>query len=617
MIRFSFLNRRNLTPTLYSLTMKSLNFTKYIPILLAVFLSFGLLVACSDDDNGIVDQGPDGPQPEEPNLAELAQSDDDFSTLVSILVDLDLVDALTSDDDLTVFAPTNSAFEAISDAIPGLTDEDLEAIVLYHITEGTILSSGLEASQEVTMLQGEQTLVQSSAAGVQINAFANVVEADLQASNGVIHAIDQVLLPDEYRIALQGPSLLEVAGESGDFDTLLSIIDEAGLTLTLKYLTFTAFAPTDDVFEGFISSLNFEPSEEELAFILTYHVLFGETLSSDLAPEQTVSTVSEELLYITSANGSVYLNGGSETAGAFGGANVVAADIDDATNGVIHVIDNVLLPNPFIPVPGVVAKNYDLSTLLSLVAARPDVLEALSDPNGLFTVFAPNNDAFGDVLSENPDLNEDQVNEILFYHVLAGASVLSGDLEETQTVETLGEEDIYVTVDNGNVMINNSATVATADLEGNNGVVHIIDGVLLPNAFLPVTGIVQKNYNLSTLLSLVAEREDILEALSGDGEFTVFAPTDEAFETALEAFPDLTDEQITEILTYHVLGAQVLSADLSDGQTAETLQGEEITVSINDGVQINNANVVTADLIGTNGVVHIIDAVILPPSYTE
>jgi hypothetical protein len=66
------------------------------------------------------------------------------------------------------------------------------------------------------------------------------------------------------------------------------------------------------------------------------------------------------------------------------------------------------------------------------------------------------------------------------------------DLEETQTVETLGEEDIYVTVENGNVMINNSATVATADLEGSNGVVHIIDGVLLPNAFLPVTGIVQK-----------------------------------------------------------------------------------------------------------------------------
>jgi transforming growth factor-beta-induced protein len=597
--------------------MKPLYLTRYVVILLAAFLSFGMLAACSDDDNGLVDPGPDPQQPGEPNLAELAQSDDNFSTLVEILIDLDLVDALTGDDDLTVFAPTNDAFDAISDAIPGLTDEDLEAIVLYHITEGAILSSQLESSQGVTMLQGEQTLVQATSAGVLINGFANVVEADLEASNGVIHAIDQVLLPDDYRVALQGPSLMEVATESGDFDTLIAIVDEAGLTLNLKFLTYTAFAPTDDVFADFINSLDFEPSEEQLAFILTYHVLFGETLSSDLEAQQTVSTVSEELLYITRADGNVYLNGGSEIAGAFGGANVVTADIDAATNGVIHVIDNVLLPNPFVPVTGVVSKNYELTTLLSVVADRPDVLDALSDPNGLFTVFAPDNDAFADVLADSPDLSEGQINEILFYHVLAGASVLSGNLEEAQTVETFGEEEIYVTVENGTVTINNSATVTTADVEGSNGVVHIIDGVLLPNAFTPVTGIVAKNYNLSTLLSLVADREDILDALSGDGEFTVFAPTNEAFEAALEAYPDLTDEQITEILTYHVLGAQVLSTDLSDGQTAETLQGEEITVTINDGVQINNANVITADLTGTNGVVHIIDAVILPPSYTE
>jgi uncharacterized surface protein with fasciclin (FAS1) repeats len=121
--------------------MKPLYLTRYVVILLAAFLSFGMLAACSDDDNGLVDPGPDPQQPGEPNLAELAQSDDNFSTLVEILIDLDLVDALTGDDDLTVFAPTNDAFDAISDAIPGLTDEDLEAIVLYHITEGAILSS--------------------------------------------------------------------------------------------------------------------------------------------------------------------------------------------------------------------------------------------------------------------------------------------------------------------------------------------------------------------------------------------------------------------------------------------------------------------------------------------
>jgi len=100
-------------------------------------------------------------------------------------------------------------------------------------------------------------------------------------------------------------------------------------------------------------------------------------------------------------------------------------------------------------------------------------------------------------------------------------------------------------------------------------------------------------------------------------ELTVFAPTNAAFEAALAAFPDLTDDQITEILTYHVLAAQVFSSDLSDGQTAETLQGEEITVTIGDDVLINDSVVTTVDLAGTNGVVHIIDAVLVPPSFLE
>jgi transforming growth factor-beta-induced protein len=161
--------------------------------------------------------------------------------------------------------------------------------------------------------------------------------------------------------------------------------------------------------------------------------------------------------------------------------------------------------------------------------------------------------------------------------------------------------------------------VIAADVEATNGVIHVVDSVLLPNAFLNIPGLVQKNYNLTTLLGLVAERPDILEALSDpNGSFTVFAPTNEAFEDALAAFPDLTEEQITEILTYHVIaGATVLSTDLEDGASVETLQGEDITVNLNDGVQINNANVVAADIAGTNGVVHVIDAVILPPSYTE
>lgn len=584
---------------------------KYLLLLLIPLFSVAMLTACSDDDNGstVVDPDPE-PEPEpEPTLVDIASNDDRFSTLVGIVSDLDLVERL-SNEELTVFAPTNEAFEKISDAIPDLTEEDLEQIVTYHLLEGTVPSGDLDAQQDVEMLQGEVTLIQASAAGVTINGFANVVEADITASNGVIHAIDEVLLPKEYRVALQGPSLVEVAENAGNFEILLDLVNDLGLRTTLQFLgPYTAFAPTDEAF----GNLPVDPASltaEQLGFILTYHVLFGETLSTDLGEQQTAATVAEEPVYITSDEDGVVVNGS---------ANVTTADVTEPTNGVIHIVDQVLLPNAFLNTVQVAAKNYNFTTLVGLVSQYPDLVDAVASTE--LTVFAPTNDAF-DKLFENVDpnsLTEEQIAEILLYHTVLGAQVFAGDLDEEQTVESGSEEALYITADSEGVLVNGSSNVTTADVASSNGVIHAVDSVLLPNAFTSVPGIVSKNYELSTLLDLVADREAILNSLSDpEGTFTVFAPTNAAFDAALEAFPDLTEEEITEILTYHVLTAQVLSTDLSDGQTAETLQGEDITVTINDdGVQINNANVVTADLAGTNGVVHIIDAVILPPSFTE
>ena len=446
-------------------------------LLIMTIATFGLFsfTACSDDNGSYVVD----PDPEPETLVDIAVGDERFSTLVSIVVDLGLAETLTSEQ-LTVFAPTNAAFDAISSVIPDLTNADLEQIVLYHLLEGTVLSTEIvsDGLTDYTTLQGERAFIQVSDEGVSINNYANVVEADLTASNGVIHAIDQVLLPTAYRVALVGPSLIEVAQEAGNFNTLLELTEMVGLTTTLQFQNppYTLFAPTDDAFDTLFESV--DPSTlsgEQVANILTYHVLAGaEVLSTDLAPTNEVFAANTEALYIVSNEDGVVINGT---------ANVIAADVDSPVNGVIHVID----------------------------------------------------------------------------------------------------------------------------------------GVLLPDSYLPVTGIVQKNYDLTTLLTLVVQREDILAALaSSDNEFTVFAPTNEAFETALAAFPDLTEEQITEILLYHVIaGATVLSSDLEDGATVETLQGEEITVTLGDNVEINNATVLTADLVGSNGVVHIIDAVILPPSYTE
>jgi transforming growth factor-beta-induced protein len=579
--------------------------SKYLLLLLIPLFSITMFTACSDDDDSPVQPDPD---PEPTTLVDVAAGDDRFSTLVGIVQDLGLEETLATTE-LTVFAPTNAAFEKISEVIPDLTNEDLEQIVTYHLIAGTVLSGDLDAQQDVEMLQGEVTLVQSSAAGVLINGFANVVEADLEADNGVIHAIDEVLLPTEQRVALQGPSLVEVAENSGNFETLVGLAEDTGFTTTLQFLgPFTAFAPTDEAFNNLFEVV--DPATltpQQIGFILSYHVLNGEVLSTDLQAQQTVPTAAEEPLYITSGDDGVAVNGT---------ANVTTADLTDPTNGVIHVVDQVLLPNAFNTVAGVVSKNYDLATLLSVVAERPAILDVLNDAASSLTVFAPDNAAFTAALEAFPGLTADQLTDILTYHVLA-AKVLSTDLEAAQTVETLTGESIYVTAEEGTVTINNSATVSTADLEGNNGAVHVIDGVLLPNEFQNIVQIASKNYNLSTLVSLVADA-GLVPTLEGDGPFTVFAPTNAAFEAVSETLATLSEEQVAEVLTYHVAALEALSGDLSDGMTVPTVQGEEITVNIDaeGNVTLNGSvNVETVDLQGTNGVIHIIDGVLLPPSF--
>ena len=121
----------------------------------------------------------------------------------------------------------------------------------------------------------------------------------------------------------------------------------------------------------------------------------------------------------------------------------------------------------------------------------------------------------------------------------------------------------------------------------------------------------------STLLA-AAEAAGLVETLKGEGPYTVFAPTDEAFAALPEGtvetllMPENKD-QLTSILTYHVIAGEVMSSDLTDDMTAATVNGAEITVDLDDGVMINDANVVTADIEASNGVIHVIDAVIMPP----
>ena len=262
-------------------------------------------------------------------------------------------------------------------------------------------------------------------------------------------------------------------------------------------------------------------------------------------------------------------------------------------------------------------------TLLATAVGAAGLADALS-ADGPFTVFAPTDAAITAVveaLEITPEelLASEDLGAILQYHVVAGQA-LSTDLSDGQTIETLLGPDVTVSITMDGVFIND-AQVTVADLTADNGVVHVIDAVLLPPA-PPTTTVVDVIVNSPDheLLEAAVGAAGLVDALSAEGPFTVFAPTDAAVTALVEALEITAEELLAlenlgDILQYHVVAGEAMSTDLSDGQMIATLLGPDVTVTINDeGVFINNAQVTVADIEADNGVVHVIDAVLLPPA---
>lgn len=247
----------------------------------------------------------------------------------------------------------------------------------------------------------------------------------------------------------------------------------------------------------------------------------------------------------------------------------------------------------------------ELSTLVSVLS--PDIVAALQG-DGPFTVFAPTNDAF----AAAGLIDAAALTDVLLYHVISGAAVKSGDLASSQAPTMLNGARAVVKKSADGVTIS-GANVVLADVMASNGVVHVIDKVILPPSE-SVVGLAVATPAVSTLVSVLTmpEYKPILDALSGDGPFTVFAPTNDAFAKAGVDPSDV--DTVSDVLKYHVLSGAVFSDDLQASQDVATLNGAKVSVKKSTGVTVNNANVIVADVAGTNGVVHVIDSVLLPPS---
>ena len=508
------------------------------------------------------------------------------NSLVAALSHAGLVETLAGEGPFTVFAPTDQAFADAGIDLSSFDNDEANAtlvdILTYHVVSGSVMSSDLADAATTDALNGDKLSFTVGASEVKVND-AVVTSPDVLTSNGVIHVIDKVLMP---------PVDVYVSNGSMESPYFHFFSDEAGANLVTELDT----------------DMNYK--------------------------FQRMSNPSTHPFYI-----------GDSGYNTDSSANLIIAGDGTSTTG---ISDNesftLFFRDGFSPydtlsyfctVHSSMVSNFNLtvSTDIPTVAAATGIHDSLVNAltaanlvttlqgDGPFTVFAPTDDAFAaagiDLTSSFNNEEITQLTDILTYHVVAG-QVLAGDLSDGMTASTVYPGNLTFTVNSDGVMVND-ANVISANVPASNGVIHVIDKVLMPPTNLVDIPTVATSTGIHTALVAALAQADLVTTLQGDGPFTVFAPTDDAFTAAgidLSTFD--TDEEIAtlaDILTYHVVSGAVMSSDLTDGMTATAVNTDSLTFTVTaDGVMVNDANVVSADVEASNGVVHVIDKVLMPPS---
>ena len=269
------------------------------------------------------------------DIVDTAAAAGSFNTLLAAAKAANLVDALKSDGPLTVFAPTDEAFgrlpeSAIHDLLRPENRDKLAAILTFHVVEGELPASEVHRRSGAPTLNGQRVDFSVRNGSVMIDS-ATVIKADIHCSNGIIHVIDHVMMPAE-------DNIVTTASSAGMFNTLLAAAQHAGLADTLANGgPYTVFAPTDEAFKGLpdgtVESLLRPENRETLKAILTYHVVPGRVYAGQAAAAGRAESAQGQALSFDIRDGRLRVDN----------ANIIATDID-AGNGVIHVIDRVILP---------------------------------------------------------------------------------------------------------------------------------------------------------------------------------------------------------------------------------------------------------------------------------
>jgi uncharacterized surface protein with fasciclin (FAS1) repeats len=446
---------------------------------------------------------------------------------------------------------------------------------------------------------------------------------------------------------------LQFASDGGD---LVSVLSAPG--------TFTVFAPTNDAFDALARELTRNPAATAadllvpankalVRAVLQYHVLGARVAKADVPLGASIDPILEgtDTFRIDASGDALVI-----TDGRLRTARIVTTDVN-ASNGVIHVIDKVILPaaaDSDRTIAEIAVGNENLSTLvaaLQFASIDGDLVALLSGP-GSFTVFAPTNAAFdslareltGNPAATGPDLlvpeNKDLVRSVLLYHALI-TEVFAADIRPGFAIEpALGGGSFFkVEVIGGKPTIVDgrarNAPIASTDIDASNGVIHLLDRVILPadKSIVDLAVAAPQFSSLVAALQFASNDGDLVKLLDGPGTFTVFAPTNAAFDalareltgnagaTAADLLVPANKALVRDVLLYHVLTARVLRAEVPAGQPIDPALPGSATFTVNargDALVITDARhrdapISATDVFADNGVVHVIDRVILPP----
>jgi transforming growth factor-beta-induced protein len=585
---------------------------KFSKLLVLIFSSLLILQGCGSGTKHEVTPTPVAPADPQ-SIVDVATANGSFTTLVAALEATGL-DVTLSDMDskFTVFAPTDDAFallgQDVIDALLADTDT-LSDILTYHVISGEVDSSAAisSAGSLVEMVNGDSIGLSLDGDNLLVNT-ATVILVDVAADNGVIHVIDAVLTPPADK-GSPTMNIVDTAVAAGDFGTLVTALQAAGLDATLADETqsFTVFAPTDAAFAMIDpATLNLLLADTDaLSSVLLQHVVSGEVNS--------VTAYTLNGSSATTASGAaipVVINTELDTL-TFGGATVQTTDIY-TTNGIIHVIDTVVvadveLPTPPASIVDVAVSNGSFTTLVAALQAT-GLDTVLDDPESTFTVFAPTDAAFALLGQDTINAllaDTDTLTDILLYHVISGAEILQDAAitvaqSGSNKVDMANERQSALTLADSTLYINKSA-VSLADVMADNGVIHVVNQVILPppavtDSTQTIVDIALADENFSTLVAALTAA-DLVTTLSDEtATFTVFAPTNAAFDkiedSALEALLADTDA-LTDVLLKHVIsGATIdsVSAYAANGGVVTSIGNDSLGVSLVDFTQTTNGD---------------------------